>query len=37
MIGEAITETARMMNHDKIQTSQKRFHIAGHSLKKCES
>lgn len=36
-MGEAMTETARMMTQDNIQTSQKRFHIAGHSLKKCES
>jgi hypothetical protein len=32
-----MTATAAMMIQDKIQTSQNRFHIAGHSLKKCES
>ncbi len=36
-IGDAMTATPSMMIHERIQTSQKRFHIAGHSLKKCES
>jgi hypothetical protein len=36
-MGEAITATPTMMTHDTIQTSQKRFHMAGHSLKKWDS
>lgn len=33
----AMMATAIMITHDTIQISQNRFHIAGHSLKKCES
>lgn len=29
--------TPRMMTHETIQISQNRFHMAGHSLKKCDS
>lgn len=29
--------TPTMMTHETTQMSQNRFHIAGHSLKKCES
>jgi hypothetical protein len=36
-MGEAMTATPTMMTHDTIQISQNRFHMAGHSLKKCES
>lgn len=34
---DAINATPSMMIHEMIQTVQNRFHIAGHSLKKCDS
>lgn len=35
--GEAMTATPTMITQETIQISQKRFHMAGHSLKKCDS
>lgn len=35
--GDAIIATDNMMVHETIQISQKRFHIAGHSLKKWDN
>lgn len=32
-----MTEHPTMMTQDTIQMSQNRFHMAGHSLKKCDS
>jgi len=32
-----MTDTPAMMTHETTQISQNRFHIAGHSLKKCDS
>lgn len=33
----AMMATPTIMTHDRIQTVQNRFHIAGHSLKKWDS
>lgn len=33
----AMMATAIMITHETIQMSQNRFHMAGHSLKKCDS